>query len=132
MNSSIKLIMRKGKLSKKGTHTIFLKYCYTRAKRLIISTGITIPENHWDNSACIILASLPAEFGKAETLQKKLHQQQLKAKKIVKYAIKRNLFCPMQFLKRDFRLPDCWDHDEMEDDNNNLSVFYQLTGISMI
>lgn len=118
--------MRKGKLSKNGTHTIFLQYCYTSAKRVIISTGITIPANYWDKNTCIVLASLPAEFGAAEALQKKLHQQQLKAEKIVKYAIKRNLCCPMEFLKRNFRLPDCWDHDQMEEENNNLSVFYQI------
>ena len=126
MNSSIKLIMRKGKLSKKGTHTIFLQYCYTSAKRVIISTGISIPENYWNKNACSVLASLPAEFGTAEILQKKLNQQQLQAEKIVKYAIKRNLSCPMEFLKRNFRLPDCWDHDQMEEENNNLSVFYQI------
>ena len=32
----------------------------------------------------------------------------------------------MEFLKRNFRLPDCWDHDQMEDDDNKLSVFYQI------
>ena len=32
----------------------------------------------------------------------------------------------MQFLKRNFRLPDCWDLDQMEHDNNELSVFYQI------
>jgi hypothetical protein len=126
MNSSIKLIMRKGKLSKEDTHTIFLQYCYTSAKRVIISTGVTIPENYWDKNACTVFASLPAEFGIAETLQKKLNQQQLKAEKIVKYAIKRNLSCPMEFLKINFHLPDCWDLDQMEEDNNNLSVFYQI------
>jgi hypothetical protein len=40
MNSSIKLIMRKGKLSKKGTHTIFLQYCY---KEVVKLSGITDP-----------------------------------------------------------------------------------------
>ena len=32
----------------------------------------------------------------------------------------------MQFLKRNFRLPDCWDLDQMENDTNKLSVFYQV------
>ena len=32
----------------------------------------------------------------------------------------------MEFLKRNFHLPDCWDLEQMEEDSNNLSVFYQI------
>jgi hypothetical protein len=126
MNSSIKLIIRKGKCSKDGNHTVFLQYCYTSAKRVLISTGISIPEVNWDKNTCSILSTLPIEYGPAETLQRTLNQQCVKAEKIVRYAIKRNHTCPMQFLKRNFRLPDCWDLDQMEDDNSDLSVFYQM------
>src|SRR5712671_6218491 len=99
MNSSIKLIIRKGKFSKDGNHTVFLQYCYTSAKRVLISTGISIPEANWDKNTCSILPSLPIEYGAAETLQRTLNQQCVKAEKIVRYAIKRNHTCPMQFLK---------------------------------
>ena len=126
MNSSIKLIIRKGKFSKNGNHTIFLQYCYTSIKRVLISTGISILEVHWDKSTGSILSSLPAEYGSAESLQDALNKQRAKAEKIIRYAIKCNHTCPMQFLKRNFHLPDCWDVDQMEKYNNNLSVFYQI------
>ena len=126
MNSSVKLIIRKRKCSKYGNHTVFLQYCYTSAKRVLISTGISIPEANWDKNTCSILPSLPIEYGEAETLQRTLYQQREKAEKIIRYAVKKSHTCPMQFLKRNFNLPDCWDADQMEEDNNNLSVFYQI------
>ena len=126
MQQSIKLIMKKGKPSKNGTHTLFIQYCYSSVKRVLISTGISIPQTHWDKNACSILRSLPSEYGRVELLQNKLNQQRVKAEKIIYYAMKRNHTCPMEFLKRNFHLPDCWDLDQMEEDNNNLSVFYQI------
>jgi Phage integrase family. len=125
MNSFVKPIIRKGKCSKNGNHTVFLQYCYTSVKRVLISTGISIPETYWDKTTCNILSSLPAEYGSSDSLQKSLHTQLSKAEKIIRYAIKQKHSCPMQFLKRNFHLPDCWDLDQMEDDNN-LSVFYQI------
>jgi integrase len=125
MNSTIKFIIRKGKCAKDGNHIVFLQYCYTSVKRVRISTGISIPCEFWDKQTCTILQSIPPEYG-AGTLQEKLNNQRAKAEKIIGYAIKRNHSCPMEFLKRNFRLPDCWDLEQLEHDNNDLSVFYQI------
>src|SRR6266508_4852044 len=106
---------------------VIIQYTFSidipHAKRVLISTDICIPEAHWDKNTCSILPTLPIEYGAAEALQRTLVQQWTKAEKIVWYAIKKNHTCPMQFSKRNFRLPDCWDLDQMEDDNNDLSVF---------
>lgn len=126
MNSSVKLIIRKGKCSKDGKHTVFLQYCYTSVKRVLISTGVSIPEAYWDKRSSSILSSLPTEYGYIESLQKTLEHHRSKAEKIIRYATKRNLSCPMQFLKRNFRLPDCWDIEQMAGDNNELSISTQI------
>lgn len=115
MNSSIKLIIRKGKFSQNGNHTIFLQYCYTSIKRVLISTDISILEVYWDKSTGSILSSLPTEYRSAESLQDTLNKQRAKAEKIIRHAIKRNHTCPMQFLKRNFHLPDYRDVDQMEE-----------------
>jgi hypothetical protein len=72
------------------------------------------------------MLSLPSEHGSPESIQSILDQKRMKAERIINYALKNNHTCPMQFLKRNFRLPDCWDFDQMEDENNSLSVFYQI------
>ncbi len=126
MRKKIKLIIRKGKFSKDGKHTIFIQYCYTSKKRVVISTGITIPYIYWDKNTCSVRPTLPIEHGSSETLQRNLDQQYLKAEKIIKYAETKSLGCPMQLLKRNFRLPDCWELDQLEDANNSLSVFHQI------
>jgi len=126
MNNTVKFIIRKVKGAHASVHTIFLQYCYTSTKRVLISTGITIPETYWDKSAGSILSSLPAFYGLASTLQEKLDRQRCKAEGIIRYAIKRGQGCPMQFLKRNIHLPDCWQLDQMDDDDHDLSVFNQI------
>lgn len=126
MRNLIKPIIRKTKISKNGLHTIFIQYCYTTAKRVVLSTGISIPSTYWDNRACAISSFLPTEYGSHKSLQETVEGLQTKAERVIIYAIKKNLGCPMQFLKRNFRLPDCWNLDQVEDDNNTLSVFYQI------
>ena len=126
MNTSVKLIIRKVKGAQAAVHTIFLQYCYTSTKRVLISTSIAIPEAYWDKSKGCILSSLPAIYGSASTLQEKLDHQRCKAEKSIRYAINRGQGCPMQFLKRNIRLPDCWQLDQMGDENNDLCVFYQI------
>lgn len=59
-------------------------------------------------------------------IQDKLNKQRLKAENIIRYAIKRGQGCPIQFLKRNIHLPDCWDLDQMEDNDHHLSVFNQI------
>ena len=125
MNNSVKLIIRKVKGTHASVHTIFLQYCYTSAKRVLVSTGIAIPGTYWNRSTRSILPCLPSTYGPAIGLQEKLEQQRTKAEKIIRYAIKRGHACPMRFLKRNIRLPDCWDLDQMEDDDD-LSVFNQI------
>ena len=44
MRQPIKLIIKKGKVRKDGTSLIFLQYCYSQAKRMLISTDVYIPE----------------------------------------------------------------------------------------
>lgn len=126
MRPVIKPIIRKTKTCKNGNHTIFLQYCYNSKKRVVISTGVSIPVGYWDKIHCLILSTLPKEYGSATVLQDAIDKQQAKAERIVIYALKKNHACPMSFLKRNFRLPDCWDLDQLDDDNNHLSVFYQI------
>jgi Arm DNA-binding domain/Phage integrase SAM-like domain len=126
MQSSVKLIIRKGKLRKDGNHVVFIQYCYTSVKRVLISTDISVPAAYWDNDNSCIMLSLPSEHGSPESIQSILDQIRMKAERIINYALKNNHTCPMQFLKRNFRLPDCWNFDQMEDENNSLSVFYQI------
>ena len=126
MQSSVKLIIRKGKLRKNGNHVVFIQYCYTSVKRVLISTDISVPAAYWDKDNSSIMLSLPSEHGSPESIQSILDQKRMKAERIINYALKNNHTCPMQFLKRNFRLPDCWDFDQMEDENNSLSVFYQI------
>ena len=69
MQSSVKLIIRKGKLGKDGNHVVFIQYCYTSVKRVLISTDISIPAAYWDKDNSSIMLSLPSEHGSPESIQ---------------------------------------------------------------
>jgi hypothetical protein len=93
---------------------------------VLLSTGVSIRKTYWDKTTGTILSSLSPEFGSVGALNDRLCQQRTKAEKIIRYSLKRKHTCPMQFLKRNFHLPDCWDVDQMEEDNDELSVFHQI------
>ncbi len=107
MHTSIKLIIRKVKGARANVHRIFLQYCYTSTKRVLVSTKIALPQTYWAKNTSSILSGLPATYGLAVVMQEKLDKQRLKAENIIRYAIKKGQGCPMQFLKRNIHLPNC-------------------------
>jgi hypothetical protein len=131
MQSLVKLIIRNKKLKKDGNHDVFIQYCYTSKKRVLLSTHISVPSEYWDKKPGKIRPSLPADHGSAESLQAILEQKRGKAERIIRYALKHNT-CPIQFLKRNFSLPGNWDLNQMEDENNSLAYLIKSSAISEI
>jgi hypothetical protein len=125
MQSSVKLIIRNNKLKKDGNHDVFIQYCYTSKKRVLLCTHISVPAEYWDKQVRTIRPSLPADHGRAESLQAILEQKRSKAEKIIRYALSHNT-CPIRCLKRNFNLSEIWDLNQMEDENNSLCVFNQI------
>lgn len=48
---------------------IFLQYCYSAQRRVLISTGIAIPPSYWNVRTSSILQQLPTEYGNVDTLE---------------------------------------------------------------
>ena len=63
MRQPIKLIIKKGKGRKDGTNLIFVQYCYSSARRVLIGSDISIPADYWNKKTCTISPALPAEYG---------------------------------------------------------------------
>src|SRR5215204_1409199 len=102
----IKLIMKKGKVQKDGASPIFIQYCYSSNRRVLISTGIAIPVDFWNKKTGDILQGLPVEYGSVVLLEVTLRENLRKAEKLVDYAVKKNNLSPMRFLKNNFREAD--------------------------
>lgn len=126
MRQPIKLIQKKGKVHRDGTSPIFLQYCFSAQKRVLITTGIAVPPIYWNSKTSTISTSLPVEHGDLASLGATLREYLRKAENIIDYALKRNLASPMYFLKRNFKLPDTWGLDQLNDSKRSQDVFYQI------
>lgn len=126
MRYPIKLIVRKGKVRKDGTASIFLQYCYSADKRALISTGAAVPPSYWNKKSGRISKELPAVYGDVKFLEKHLTEKLRKAEDMVDHAIKKGNVCPMQFLKENFKLSNSWQLDQMQNREINLDVFYNI------
>lgn len=102
MRQPIKLVIKKGKVRKDGISLIFLQYCFSAQKRVLISTDISIPMNYWNSRASSISHKLPIEYGDVDSLETILREKLRKAENTVDYAIRRTHMCPMRFLKWNF------------------------------
>lgn len=126
MRRPIKLILKKGKVRKDGTSTIFLQYCFSARRRVLVSTNISIPVCYWNARISSISQKLPPEYGNVNTLETALREKLRKAESMVDYAIRKTHTCPMRFLKRNFALANSWQLEQMDDSNRRQDVFYQL------
>jgi integrase len=126
MRQPIKLVVRKGKIRQDGTSLIFLQYCHTAARRVLIGTGVAIPPEYWDKRSGRISRELPPQYGKVEELENYLTDKARKAEDMVRQAKLRRNVCPMQFLKINFPLSDKWRIEQMKDNRSELDVFRQI------
>jgi hypothetical protein len=126
MRQPIKLIIKKGKVQKDGASPIFIQYCYSSTRRVLISTGIGIPTEFWNKKTGSIFPGLPAEYGNSQLLEVTLRENLRKAEKLVDYAVKKNNLCPMRFLKKNFREGDNFYLEQLDYDHHKLDVFYQI------
>jgi hypothetical protein len=126
MRQPIKLIIKKRKVRKDGTGLIFLQYCYSPTKRILLGSDIGIPANYWNKKTCTILKTLPKEYGDVTNLEDELREKLRHAEKLVDYALKNANTCPRRFLKKNFK--QAGDHylQMVGYDFQKLDVFYQI------
>lgn len=126
MRQSIKLIIKKGKIRQDGTSLIFLQYCHSKQRRVLISTDIAIPEIYWNKKNCSISSNLPELYGKVYDLELQLREKARRAEQIVDYALRHANTDPLHFLKKHFK--NAADHylQYVGYDLSKRDVFYQI------
>ncbi|OQP60138.1 hypothetical protein A3860_34220 [Niastella vici] len=126
MRQPIKLIIKKGNVHKDETSPIFVQYCYSTQKRVLLSTDINIPAKYWNKKTCSILTSLPTQYGDPKRLEADLRAKLRRAEQIVDYAFQDANTNPIRFLKRYFKEGDDQYLHHVDYDNNIKDVFYQM------
>ncbi|HMO60780.1 MAG: site-specific integrase [Lacibacter sp.] len=127
MRHPIKLISRKAKVGKNGLAPISLQYCFSADKRVVLSTGISIPPQYWNRKTNRISKDLPLEYGSLPEMETVLTQKLRKAEDMISYALGQRNICPMKFLKENFHLDNNrWGFEQMTDANNALDVFKHI------
>ena len=126
MGQPIKLIIKKGSVRKDGTALIFLQYCHTAERRILLSTDVPIPPNYWNKKTERIADNLPSTYGNANELQLNITAKLRKAEDMVAYAVNKRGTCPMQFLKENFFLKTNWKLEQMSCDEKNLDIYSNI------
>ncbi|MEO6667872.1 MAG: phage integrase SAM-like domain-containing protein [Ferruginibacter sp.] len=126
MRHPIKLIIKKGKVRKDGTSLIFLQYCYSPTKRILIGSDIGVPQRYWIKKTSSISNLLPVEYGNPEKLQAALREKLRRAEKLIDYALYHANTCPVEFIKKNFN--QVGDHYFLDQETNRqkLDVFHQI------
>ena len=126
MGQPVKLIMKKGAIRKDGTSLIFLQYCHSAEKRVLLNTKVAIPTQYWNKKTSRISENLPDKYGNSNKLQSSLINKLRKAEDMVEHAIKKRDVCPMQFLKENFLLHPNWELTQMADNGRSLNVYENI------
>jgi len=126
MRQPIKLIIKNGKIRKDGTSLIFLQYCYSSEKRVLIGTDISIPQYYWNRKTSSILRTLPKEYGDPEILEIDLRDKLRRAETLVDHALVQKNTCPIKFLKKNFRAAGDKYLEQVGYDRKKLCLFNQI------
>jgi hypothetical protein len=125
MRQPIKLVLKKGDVHKDGTSLIYIQYCFSSQKRVLLSTDISIPANYWNEKTGSILATLPAQYGDPKSIEADLREKLRRAGQIVDYALHDNTD-PVRFLKRYFKEGDVQYEQHVDYNKNIKDVFCQI------
>ena len=88
-----------------GTCLISIQYCFSSDKRTLLFTGLSVPPRYWNKKLLRISSDLPAQFGKADQMNRELQRMLRVAEDIVSFALQQQVEDPVDFLKQLFK-PD--------------------------
>jgi Site-specific recombinase XerD len=102
MSLPIKLVCKKSKTRKDGTSVVFIQYCQSSDKRILLNTGVAIPPNYWNRKSNSVSNDLPVQYGRPEDLQHVLIEKLRKIEDIIMQSRKENIVCSIDYIKRIF------------------------------
>jgi hypothetical protein len=85
-----------------GTSLIYIQYCHSSEKRVLLSTLLAIPPRCWNKKAQRISPNLPEEYGKADQLNSELQRMIRSTEDIVAYAANQKIKNVREFVKMTF------------------------------
>lgn len=95
MRFPIKPICEKRFIRKDGCSIIYIQYCYTSEKRILLNTRIIIPPDFWNAKKLCISQDLPNQYGMADELNDSLREMMRHVEDIIAIANKRKLPDPV-------------------------------------
>jgi integrase len=121
-----------------GTSLIYIQYCHSSEKRVLLSTSLAIPPRCWNKKSQRISHNLPEQYGKADQVNSELLRMIRSTEDIVSYAENQKIENVLEFVKMTFApaflpspttLPDKAKEiaqAKVEPAKVNLDFFYQI------
>lgn len=102
MRLPLKLICPASKVRSDGTSIVFIQYCYSATKRVLLNTEMAIPPDSWQKKQCCISDKLPPAFGNHSELNEELTRQLRIAEDLVTHAKRNQISNKGAFVKKTF------------------------------
>lgn len=92
-----------GKRTRKdGTLAIYLQYCFSSAKRVLLNTEILVPAKNWNKKLSKVWGDLPPEFGKAADLNAELIRQRRVLEELIAFGIQEKKIHLLEFVRENY------------------------------
>jgi len=85
---------------KNGTAVIYIQYCFSSDRRILLPTDLGVPPAHWNKRLLRVSPSLPKNFGDAEALNGRLQKMLRTVEDMISYALEQKMADPIAFLKK--------------------------------
>ena len=85
-----------------GTTLIYLQYCYSGERRVLLNTEVGIPPNFWNKRKLSLADNLPLHYRGARPLNEDLKRMYRIAEDIVSYAVNNKIEDIANFVKKTF------------------------------
>jgi len=80
-----------------GTSLIYIQYCHSSEKRVLLCTSLAIPTRYWNKKTQRISPNLPEQYGNADRLNLELQLMIRSTEDIVSYALSQKIDSPWNF-----------------------------------
>ncbi|MDP1812407.1 MAG: phage integrase SAM-like domain-containing protein [Sediminibacterium sp.] len=129
----LKRVCNKKRIRRDGCSTVFIQYCFTSERRTLLNTSIFIPPKYWDDDKQVVKATLPEEFGNADTINAELRRMFRVVEDLVTTANSRKVNDPIEFVRQLFtpelladQIPVLIKKIDAQDEKVNMDIFFQM------
>jgi site-specific recombinase XerD len=134
---AVRPICKSGRARKDGTSVIFIQYCLSSQKRILLNSGIAIPSKFWNKRNLKVSGLIDSKYGEPNELNRQIRDMVRNVEELIELANNLKVNNLISFLKDNFEpYPDLQaiereiKFNKKEEENKNphlnLNLYFQI------